>query len=57
MFLPNLFVNVLLFFIGVIYVMSAKRDAKRKYYPRWFIVLEYIGGIFFCVFGFTVWFI
>ena len=52
----KIFVNILVLLFGICFIIGAKRDIKRKWYPMWICIGEIIVGVILILWSFSIWF-
>ena len=52
----KIFVNILVLLFGIFYIIGAKRDLERKWYPMWICIGEIIAGVILILWSFSIWF-
>lgn len=57
MIILKMFANLIIFLIGLEFIVSALRDKKSNYYPKWLWICQLIVGSIGSLYSFSVWFI
>lgn len=52
----KIFVNILVLAFGVCFIIGAKRDIERKWYPKWIGISEIVAGVMLILWSFSIWF-
>ena len=52
----KIFVNILVLLFGICFIIGAKRDIERNWYPIWIGISEIVAGVILILWSFSIWF-